>query len=1634
MLEETATIIDACSLSDTFPEVPLYNIPRLQYVKLFESHLKQWDVIFVQGDEGYGLTNTLAQFVMNHRNTCFSYFANDLDQFLYNEELILKSLGCQVAFYINPDNYNSDLPQSFGDLQLQLVKAKRKYSETFYFVLDGFENTPLDKIDGVRKVFSQLPWGSAKFILSGQKEDYSKMKDYLPKSCCNSSIPIMTFTDDEVDSYFRSLNKDISQETLQALRSITGGIAQKMDIIARKYRDTGSFDDYLNIDQTGLSDLYGIDFDKIKERNDVISEQLLALVAFSVQKLDLQSISKLLQISTDDLHIMVGNVSSFLHVVGDTIVFKTEGGHKYIRNAMERLKEQIELLLIDYYEKNPVVSLDFLPSLYRSQHKNGKLIQYLNSENVQSILIKKKSQAALNEQCRHGLDACERKVSYFPDSYRFALCHSASKELEKNELWDNEIEALLSVGNYKDATSLAQDIYLDEERLKSFALIARHQYRERGFADDSLMDIVRELHGKIDFENMPDKSLELAKLLIHVDFTIAMDIADRVAKLDEGKSADRVYTSLSLSLLDDIEKDLKNFSNIDVVNSKIKDSELKAFSNALQTLFDDCSPKELLEKVKILPNIPQQLFLLNNWIYENKEKPQIGIVVKFAIDLIIASSNEKVPKTSYLANICEALPYIDMDEAPRIIKSLDDIVTTIKYPSKDYTAIQVRIIETMSRISPQDAINRLLDLFIYIQDLTSKSIRVECEALILKNYERLGVKTDIEKQFKSSYDLLKHIQKGVDELFGESAYHYQVVEGAIRTLVCDYRSFVIDTISKMNTRARRSRAYLLAAQEYVRQSDLDRIKWDYLERLLSKIDCPSDEQTRPIVTLIRKSMRVTGISSQFLGKLRKFHKYFEQEEDPYVKCEVYASLFCLFSQAEYTEYRNQLLANLRKTWENIADRRVKIDAGYLIACIISNTSQELAQEFIGKTIPVQNHAALSSSSCVVGSGISLDLYVRSLGILIKAGCYEDSQIKEFERILGQIDSPVETIILWSKICLNFYFSNKHDEFKKFANDKVLQPLDKLSCSLYTKKRLYYFTAPTLYFYNDTLLFTRLEQFDSIFSGHCLQHIIRVILYQYPDALDITERQDAYELEYSDYLMLCDLLMRSNVDGQIFDVIDSISGSLTENKGKHISAQHRQNIKTKLSEIVEKKLPIKDGIRHDGYKLACRIAIESIDCVRRKKGDWNVFVDEIEKIPNIADRSFVYTYLARFVQHKFDKEEFLANGFNLARSISSRYDKTQRMKMCIDTCKKSKTLFDRLVKEAFSDTVADKNGTYRDFCDIVDSAQQYDEGLAGDLIEQLDQDPARLHYKENLRREMEKKERLKKAKSERKNFGNFTEDEFSEFFKGQVADLVARKCTIWTEEQLNELIPSLYRHSLSNSFFSVVFIMENLFYRKKINNVRNEELLTKIYKANLWNLKIVLSMASGTKEKLERMNSIILNPEKEISTTIRPGEREKVMAEIRRWYAAHPYDNLKIIDPYFHPEDLSVVKSLFDINDKLQVKVLTHRNNVTELKEYQEAWDSISSDLTGSILINTVCWQENPANGPLHDRWWILKRQTETKGLRLTSMSNFGKKETELSPMSLQEISEKENIWEDYICEIPLIDGKALLYDKIRIRR
>ena len=103
----------------------------------------------------------------------------------------------------------------------------------------------------------------------------------------------------------------------------------------------------------------------------------------------------------------------------------------------------------------------FIPPLMKTLHMTDKLVAFLSKENVQKILVDQKSQAALNEQCEFGYEACrENPEKYTATLFRFALTKSMSREIEKNELWDNELEALLATGHSEQALAFSQNVYL----------------------------------------------------------------------------------------------------------------------------------------------------------------------------------------------------------------------------------------------------------------------------------------------------------------------------------------------------------------------------------------------------------------------------------------------------------------------------------------------------------------------------------------------------------------------------------------------------------------------------------------------------------------------------------------------------------------------------------------------------------------------------------------------------------------------------------------------------------------------------------------------------------------------------------------------------------------------------------------------------------------------------------------------------------------------------------------------------------------------------------------------------------------------------------------------------------------------
>ena len=311
--------------------------------------------------------------------------------------------------------------------------------------------------------------------------------------------------------------------------------------------------------------------------------------------------------------------------------------------------------------------------------------------------IDRKSQAAFNEQCEYGFEACRDLNEVMAAHFRFAVNRSASREIEKNELYDSEIEALLSVGEDDAAYALTQKVYLKEERLKCLLLIARKGNRLPITLYDELIANIKSLAESIDFDHIPQKAIEIAKLMLPVDFVMALSIIDRIAKISKDKiQYDRLYTAISLSY-NEISKDKDDASKMDLATTKISDEGVRKMAIAMRTVLQDSSVNQIITELDKIPNPTSKLYFLQFWIPDHKEAANIEEVVLYAIKLVIKASNITLPKASLLCRYCEPLKQLSEKVLKDVLDILDAVDDSVKYPSADYVDLQLMIIEAQSQ-------------------------------------------------------------------------------------------------------------------------------------------------------------------------------------------------------------------------------------------------------------------------------------------------------------------------------------------------------------------------------------------------------------------------------------------------------------------------------------------------------------------------------------------------------------------------------------------------------------------------------------------------------------------------------------------------------------------------------------------------------------------------------------------------------------------------------------------------------------------------------------------------------------------------------------------------------------------------
>ena len=1635
-------IVDMYYYSYTRPQNVVNEIIRKAIIELCEKRLETNNVLCLTGEEGIGLTTILAQFAKFHSTHCVSYFCNDLEAMRWNPEVMEQEIVRQLYWYIKGSSEDFNITTVEGvtiqSIYTKVLLEQKRRKQPLYFVFDGFDNIPSEKFEMIKRIFDSMPWTEGRFIFTGDTDKVSRLFPQTSKLQV-SDYEVIRFVDAEIKDYFRQADPAITNDDLNSLCEITRGIPSRMETVLRKYVQSGTLQQFINSNTTGESDLFDDDFKKIfHDCNDDV-KYFFALLAYTDFPLHVSVAAQILGLDNDTFSYIAHQFKDYVRITTkEHIMLLHEGFHKYLRRKLTSLRQDVELKTLHVLElpEYMVSHSSFIPTLYKSLHQTDKLVTFLNKDNIQKILVDKKSQAALNEQCEFGYDACkEVPEKYAASLFRFAVNQSMSREIERNELWDNELEALLATGNVEQALALAENVYMSEDKLKSFLLIAHKKERLKMTDYELLKERIDQLVSSIQFEKIPDKAIELAKLLFPIDYKAAIGIVDRVARENKAKvNTDRVYTLMSL-MNNRQDNEQLGRTDADIIDSKIESNELRSFASAAKNLFANVSVDVFLNALANLPNNSQKLHFLQIWLPEHEDKEDIGKAVLEAISLIITVSDTDMPKAKVLNAVCRSMSKMTVEEMTKAMSHIDALDDTIKYPTFDYVDAQLTIIEATKDKLTEKSRELLEKLYVYVDDLQDKSIRLSCLSKILGRFDYLGKRTVTEGIVGASFELSGEIKQGIHQLMQETAYHLKVIEEPIKALVCDYSRLVDELIAEVNTIERKERAYSLAASQYLLRQDDEKICLEAFFKLLANTSCSYGNREEPLDILTNKLLHSDKLNHEAaLSIVKQNLRYVENLESCSQRVLFFVRLYLWINKHFAVDtFADKLKKEVLRSWNAMSSPKYKIECGYFIAKNFAKVSQADAQKILEECARIKQARVLtSSSSCITAYDVSLELYVRSFALMVRNKMCDADALKLFSDIMDGLSTESEKAMIWSGIALEYYCANDNDQFRDICNQYFPNNLD--AYSPFDQKCIVYSLSPAMFFNSREALFAMLGNYDEPFRNDCIMHILDFVICKEAALSGSGLSEKAYDLCYTDYQDIISLLDHASSDEVFFRVIQVVSKSLREGHPKKtLSTEHKKTVVNELLRIVTTKLPTDRGLQHDGYKVACEASLtySQREFSTAEKKEWE---KRIVAISNIADQSFLYLYIAPYFQKRTDKEEFFNKGIKIAESISSTFDKVSRLDMSITECIDNNlgNLVQPIAATAMESLRA--NGSLQDYKRLVDMVYQHKPELAEQMVNDLDNDPARVRYKQRLLDHISSTKKLEQAHKELESVDNLTLKEQVRFFEKQLDELLNGKGQIIDLKRLFALtMKHIYSNNIDEAKCAIIYVMEDLF-RKYKGSSQNNNLLNSIHSTLRHNLKLVLSLSVGTKDRIDRVDTMIQTSDVTDDGYIQIGEEEKAWAYILNWYQRFNYDTLYIIDPYFKPTDLHVIKQLCDINENLEINVLAHRQKYTDA-DYISAWKHVSSGVINDVHLHFVWYKRNSTDGPLHDRYWVCcdDENDEMQGLRVNSLDSLGKKESSMNEIDAGIVMSVLNSYRKYAMSLaPRVKGEDMEYSEVEL--
>jgi hypothetical protein len=498
----------------------------------------------------------------------------------------------------------------------------------------------------------------------------------------------------------------------------------------------------------------------------------------------------------------------------------------------------------------------------------------------------------------------------------------------------------------------------------------------------------------------------------------------------------------------------------------------------------------------------------------------------------------------------------------------------------------------------------------------------------------------------------------------------------------------------------------------------------------------------------------------------------------------------------------------------------------------------------------------------------------------------------------------------------------------------------------------------------------------------------------------TRPRSGYPIDYLAALAITQLLDHIEVDSNIYSVILALTDSLMSPAYKlNLKQAQRDDLAQKLESIANAKFPSPRFIRHNGYLIAARATIASL----RKKSDRaqeEHLIAEARKLPNGADRAYLLAILASTLHESAKRLPLVTEIADTIPRLPFLEDRIDRYDMAAGQLSNvDETAARRFLKAGLQLTFQSQSQSMEERRkSIIDRAYRIDPEFASSLASTTDDEPAK--------KRIEQEVALFKLKDALGHKRTASDDplpgkahDCSEAAWLQLGELNARRAQPIPVHRTLEYMQYAAIQPVARAYPIFAWAIENAV-RRAESDKAVRPLLVSLFEACLRGAELASYAAmrpGASRVTLSLHPPIVEHVARGESILIKGGERDIALARIKEWLVDASPTELFIVDPYFTPEDVSILQLIQSVVDDCRIVVLTDKaNHDRRVKPpyedaYRTEWMRLSSQEPPAVTIILA----TTASGkfPTHDRWWLTANRG---GVYMgTSMGGLGNRWSEL---------------------------------------